>query len=102
LVIIKYFVLFQYARNVFNTIEAVYVHFSHPSINSKLVLLQESLKINKNSLMRVSDTKWICRFRNCQSIINNFEAIIQILREEIDINNDKNVVQAVGINKYAI
>lgn len=94
--------LFQYARNVFNTIEAVYVHFSHPSINSKLVLLQESLKINKNSLMQVSDTRWICRFRNCQSIINNYEAIIQILREEIDLNDNKNVAQAVGMNKYPI
>lgn len=48
----------------------------------------------------MSDTRWICRFRNCQSIINNFEALIQILREEIDINNDKNVAQAIGMNKY--
>lgn len=52
--------------------------------------------------MRVSDTRWICRFRNCQSIINNFEALIRILREEIDINNDKNVAQAIGMNKYHI
>jgi len=29
-------------------------------------------------------------------------SIIQILREEIDINNDKKVAQAVGINKYPI
>jgi len=50
--------------------------------------------------MRASDTRWICCFGNCQLIINFFEAIIQNLREEIDINHEKNVVQAVGINKY--
>lgn len=42
--------LFQNVRNVFNTIEAVYVRFFHPSINSKLLLLQESLQINKTYL----------------------------------------------------
>lgn len=96
----NFFIILQYARNVFNTIEAVYVHFSHPPKNSILIQLQESLHINKTSLMRISDTRWICRFKNCQSIINNFEAIIQILNDEININQDKNVAQAIGKKKY--
>lgn len=81
---------------MFNGIEAVFVHFSNPSKNAKLIEVQENLKIKKSTLMRVCDTRWICRFKNCESIINNFECIIQILQEEIVSDSDKNVSQAIG------
>jgi len=81
---------------VFNGIEAVFVHFSHPSKNAKLIEVQEKLKIKKSTFMRVCDTRWICRFKNCESIMNNFECIIQILQEEIVSDSDKNVAQAIG------
>jgi len=81
---------------VFNGIEAVFVQFSHPSKNAKLIEVQENLKIKKSTLMPVCGTRWICRFKNWGSIMNTFECIIQILQEEIVSESDKNVAQAIG------
>lgn len=46
--------------------------------------------------MRVCDTRWVCRFKNCKVIIDNYVAIVNTLKIEIEDQADKNVPQAIG------
>jgi len=46
--------------------------------------------------MRVCDTRWVCRFKNCKAIIDNYVAIVDTLKIEIEDQADKNVPQALG------
>jgi len=75
---------------------AIYVHFSTPSKNKKLQDIQTNLKINKVTLSSISDTRWVCRHTNCRSVIVNFTLIVNVLRQEINENNDRNVTTAIG------
>lgn len=47
--------------------------------------------------MRICDTRWICRYKNCKAIINNYKAIVAILQKKVENQNDKHVAQAIGI-----
>lgn len=47
--------------------------------------------------MKISDIRWVCRYKNCQAVKNNYEVILEILRDEINNNNDMDVAQAIGI-----
>ncbi|CAI6365850.1 unnamed protein product [Macrosiphum euphorbiae] len=47
--------------------------------------------------MRVSDARWVCRFKKCKAIIENYVAIVETLKIEIEDQADKNVPQAIGI-----
>lgn len=76
--------------------EAVYVHFSRPSKNTELIEIQKKMGLFKSTVMRVCDTRWVCRFKNCESIINNFESIVKALKEEVEDQADKDVAQAIG------
>lgn len=56
------------------------------------------MNIKASNLMKISDTRWVCRYKNCQAVKNNYEVILEILRDEINNNNhDMNVAQAIGI-----
>lgn len=46
--------------------------------------------------MRISDTRWVCQIQNCEAVKNNFEVILEVLNNEIDLNNDMDVAQAIG------
>ncbi|XP_060847136.1 zinc finger MYM-type protein 1-like [Rhopalosiphum padi] len=85
------------ARNLFNALEALYVHFSHPTRNGKLTDLQFKLNMKKTTLSQLSDTRWICRFKSCDAVIKNFNAIAKVLNDEIDDQQSKCVAQAIGI-----
>lgn len=52
--------------------------------------------MKNKTMIHMSDTRWVCRFKNCEVIIQSFAAILQILLEEIDANSDRNVSQAIG------
>lgn len=80
----------------FNTLEAVYVHFSHPNKDQLLQDLQKSMQIKSLSITRLCETRWSCRFKNCKAVHNNFSAIINILQCEINENKNKEVAQALG------
>jgi len=87
----------QSAQAAFNILEAVYVHFSRPSKNTKLIEIQKKMGLFKSTtVMRVCDTRWVCRYKNCESIINNFESIVKALKEEVEDQADKDVAQAIG------
>ncbi|KAL4131439.1 hypothetical protein QTP88_008752 [Uroleucon formosanum] len=84
-------------RHVFNTLESLYIHFSHPSKNQKLIEIQTKLKIKYTSMIRLSDTRWNCRYRNIESVKASYKTIIQALEEEIENEDDRGVNEAIGI-----
>jgi len=75
----------------------VYVHFARPSNNTKLIKIQLYLGLKKGSILRVCDTRWVCRFKNCEAMIRNYTAIIEYSSNEIEEQSVKDVVKAIGI-----
>jgi hypothetical protein len=69
---------------------------SRTSNNKKLQDMQQILGIKASTIMRISNTRWVCRYNNCKSVEDNYIAILKILSEEIDVNNDMDVAQAIG------
>ncbi|CAI6372425.1 unnamed protein product [Macrosiphum euphorbiae] len=76
---------------------SIYVHFSRPSNNKKLCDIQMQLGLKKGTVLRICDTRWVCRYKNCQAMLLNFKSIIEFLTIEVDENNDKYAAQALGI-----
>lgn len=68
---------------MFNTLVSLYIHFSHPSKNQHLIEIQTNLGIKHRSMIRLSDTRWNCRYRNIECVKASYKAIIQALEEEI-------------------
>lgn len=85
------------ATSFFNTIEALYIHFSKPGNNSELKKVCQSLQLNIISIISLSTTRWSCRYENCKSIANNFVLIKNALEKEISEGRYKNAVEALGI-----
>jgi len=54
--------------------------------------------LKKTSLVQLSETRWACRFKSCSSVIQNYGALIQSLKEEIDAQKNKDVAEAIGID----
>lgn len=90
--------IFQSAKHVFNVLEAIYVHFSQPSKNKKLCEMQSNLGLNKGNLLRICDTRWVCRYKNCVAMLKNYSSILNILNDEIEEQINKDVARALGIN----
>ncbi|KAE9522305.1 hypothetical protein AGLY_017296 [Aphis glycines] len=86
----------------FNGIESLYVHFARTSNNKKLKDMQQIIGIKASTIMRISDTRWVCRYNNCKPVKDNYAAILKILIEEIYNNNDMDVAQAIGIQNDII
>ncbi|XP_008179531.1 zinc finger MYM-type protein 1-like [Acyrthosiphon pisum] len=82
-------------RNVFNTLESLYIHFSHPSKNQHLIEIQTNLGIKHRSMIRLSDTRWNCRYRNIECVKASYKAIIQALEEEIENEDDRGLNEAI-------
>lgn len=81
---------------IFNCLESIYVFFSQPTNNLKLLEIQQKLEIKKIAISQISDTRWNCRARNCTSVKHNFKAIVDILHDEIENSNDRDISQAIG------
>lgn len=47
--------------------------------------------------MRICDTRWICRYKNCEAIIHIYKSIVAVLQKEVDDQYDKDVAQAIGV-----
>lgn len=58
--------------------------------------MQQIMGIKSSTVMRISDIRWVYRFNNCKSVKDNYKAILKILIEEIDKNNDMDIAQAIG------
>lgn len=58
--------------------------------------MQNKLNIKAITLMAISDTRWVCRIQNCDAVYNNFEVLIEVLNDEVDLNKDMDVAQAIG------
>ncbi|KAL5245991.1 hypothetical protein ACI65C_013399 [Semiaphis heraclei] len=94
---VRYVVDLQSARNVFNILEAAFVHFSRPSNHLKLSEIQSKLGIKKGNILRICDTRWVCRYKNCEAMLINYTAIVDFLNYEVEEQADKDVAQAMGI-----
>lgn len=60
--------------------------------------MQNKLGIKKKILTKLSDTRWNCRFRNCEAVKNCYESIVKTLEEEIENEIDKDTNEALGIH----
>lgn len=58
--------------------------------------MQNKLGIKKQNIIRVSDTRWNCRYKNCEAVLSCYEAIIRVLEEEVENQNDRDVNEAIG------
>jgi len=67
-----------------------------PTMNKKLQDMQVKLKMNLITLSSISDTRWVCRHKNCKAVIENFKLIVDVLQEEVEENNDRDVSRAIG------
>jgi len=67
-----------------------------PTTNYTFLEMKKKLQIKNKSITRISDTRLSCRYHNCKIIIENYAALIAILKEEIEDNNDSDVAQAKG------
>ncbi|CAI6365209.1 unnamed protein product [Macrosiphum euphorbiae] len=76
---------------------SIYVHFSQPSKNKKLCEMQRNLGLNKGNVLRICDTRWVCRYKNCVAMLKNYSSILNILNDEIEEQIDKDVARALGI-----
>jgi len=54
------------------------------------------LGLKKGTVLRICDTRWVCRYKNCEAMLLNFKSIIEFLTIEVDENNDKYAAQALG------
>lgn len=72
------------------------MHFSKPSINKKYIEIQINLGIQKLAISKLSDSRWNCRYRNCEAIKKSFKAIVLALEEEIEDESDRDVNEAIG------
>ncbi|CAI6374970.1 unnamed protein product [Macrosiphum euphorbiae] len=75
----------------------VYVHFSRPSNNAKLIEVQSKLGLKKGNVLRICDTRWVCRYKNCESMIKNYSSILEFLKNEVEAQVDKDAIEAIGI-----
>lgn len=48
-------------------------------------------------MIRLSDTRLNCRYRNIECVKASYKAIIQALEEEIENEDDREVNEAIGI-----
>jgi len=69
-----------------------------PTTNYKFIEIKKKLKIKNKIITRISDTCWSCRYHNCKIVVENYSALIEVLTEEIEDNNDRDVAQANGLN----
>lgn len=58
--------------------------------------MQKNLNMKKITLTAISDTRWVCRYKNSKSVIENFKSIAIVLQKEVDENNDRDISRAIG------
>jgi len=67
-----------------------------PLKNSKLCDLQSKLGLKKGSMLRVYDTRWVSRYKNCEAMLINFNAIVEYFDHENNEKSDRDFAQAIG------
>lgn len=59
--------------------------------------MQNYLSIKPCTLLQTSDTRWISRYKNCKAVIDNYKSIVNMLKQEVEDNNDKDISRAIGL-----
>lgn len=58
--------------------------------------MQNKLGLKNTKLEQLSDTRWVCRFKSCNALIQNYKSILMTLDDEILERKSKDVAQAIG------
>lgn len=87
------FIFFSVCLNSIEYIRNAIRSFSQPSNCSKLILIQSQLRLRKGNVLRICDTRWVCRFKNCDLMINNYPAILKFLINEVEDQHYKDAVE---------
>jgi len=58
--------------------------------------MEVKLKMNVVTLSSISDTRWVCKHKNCKAVVENFKLILDVLQKEVEENNDRDVSRAIG------
>ncbi|XP_029340901.1 zinc finger MYM-type protein 1-like [Acyrthosiphon pisum] len=83
----------------FNTLESLYIHFSRPSSHHKLINIQKQLGIKPREIMQISDTRWACRFENCDMILHPIQKNKRKVFEN-SLLKDSIVTSTVGTDNF--
>lgn len=87
----------QSIANFFNTLQALYDHFSKPQHHVRYKNIMNELGIKITEISQLSDTRWVSRFSSCATVKRVYPTIIQLLEQEIDNRQDQQAVTAIGI-----
>lgn len=58
--------------------------------------MQNKLGLKNTKLEQLSDTRWVCRFKSCNALIQNYKSILMTLDDEILEQKSKDVAQVIG------
>jgi len=64
--------------------------------------MPKELGLTKITLSQLSNTRWVCRFKSCDALINNYGDIVNVLTYEIDEQESKDVAQAIGMFNFTV
>lgn len=94
-----YVIIFFRIQNIFfNVLQATYVNFFQSSKNKKICEMQSNLGLIKRNIQTIWVTRWVCRYKNCVTMLNNYSSILNIFKEEIEEQKDNHVVSVLNIN----
>jgi len=62
----------------------------------KLIDIQYKLGVKNKSITKLSNTRWNCRYRNCEAVMSNYKSIVDTLINDIENESDKDVNEAIG------
>lgn len=57
--------------------------------------MQQKLGWKVTKLTQLSETRWVCRYKSCNALINNYQAILKTLDYEINEQKSKYVAHAI-------
>ncbi len=55
--------------------------------------MQNHLNIMPCTFSQISDTRWICRYKNCKAVIHNYKSIVNNLKQKVEDNNENRIFQ---------
>lgn len=58
--------------------------------------IQNKLGLKITKLEKLSDTRWVCRYKSCNALIQNYVSVLIALDNEIVEQKSKDVAQAIG------
>jgi len=61
-----------------------------------LSTIQNKLGLKITKIEKLSDTRWVCRYKSCNALIQNYNSVLMALDNEILDQKSNDVAQAIG------